>query len=227
MDIPNAFKSCASNEDRARRLLVPCFDEFYAALLRAIPFSPDDTFSVLNLGAGSGLLTALLLHHFPKVQVTLVNVSAEKLDQSRQRLAGLAGQLTWLQADFARTDPPGTYDVAVSAMAFHHISDLDKRTLYRSIYYALNRLGTVITADRLHGPTPATYVNYEEIWQREVRDNGASISDIERTITNRANDFHSTLSEHLDWLRNSGYLDVDVHYKNAMFAVFGGHRPDI
>jgi len=227
MDICEAFEACATDDDRAHRLLIPCFDEFYGAILRALPFAPEDEFNVLNLGAGSGLLAALLLRQFPGARLTLVDVVADKLDQARDRLAAQTERLTLVEADFARTDPPGEFDVVISALTLHHISDLDKRTLYRSIYYALNRLGTLITADRLHGPTAPTFEHYEEIWAREVRALGASEAEIERTISSRAEDHHSTLNEHLEWLRNSGFLDVDVHYKNGMFAVLGGHRPDI
>lgn len=227
MDIRDAFEACANDDDRSRRLLIPCFDEFYGAILRALPFAPDDEFDILNLGAGSGLLAALVLQNFPAARLTLVDLSADKLDQARDRLTAQTDRLTLVEADFARTDPPGEFDAVVSALALHHISDLDKRTLYRSIYYALNRLGTLITADRLHGPTVPANEHYEEIWAREVRQLGATEAEIERTISSRAGDQHSTLNEHLEWLRNSGFLDVDVHYKNGMFAVLGGHRPDI
>lgn len=227
MDIRNAFEAIATDEDRARRLLVPCFDEFLGAVVRAIPFAADDDFSVLDLGAGTGLLTAIILSQFPKARVTLVDVNEENLKGAGARLAAYGGQLTYLQADFARTDPPREFDAVVSMLALHHISDLDKRTLYRSLYYALNRLGSVIIADRLHGPTAATYELYKTIWQHEVRELGATDAAIEKVKSSQTGDYHSTLNEHLDWMRNSGFLDVDVHYKNAMFAVFGGHRPDV
>jgi tRNA (cmo5U34)-methyltransferase len=197
------------------------------AVLRALPFAADDAFSVLELGAGTGLLTAIMLHHFPNAQVTLVDVSAANLDRARRRLAPFADQLTWVEADFARTDPPGLFDVVVSAQAIHHISDLDKRTLYRSLYYALNRLGSVIIADRLHGSTPATYALFKNFWRREVGEAGAAEADIEQAARSMAEDYHSTLNEHLEWLRNSGFLYIDVHYKNALYAVFGGHRSDV
>jgi len=227
MDIRAAFDATATDEDRARRLLAPCFDDLFAAIVRAVPFGPEDTFNVLDLGAGSGLLTAILLHHFPNARVTLVDVREENLARARRRLAAHADQLSWIQSDFARSDPPRGFDIIVSALAIHHISDLDKRTLYRSLYSVLNRLGAVIIADRLHGPTAAAYQIYKKIWEAEVRELGAPEADIERAKSSMAEDYHSTLNEHLEWLRNSGFLDVDVYYKNSMYAVFGGHRPDV
>jgi len=227
MKFSDTFEAVADDEDRARRLLVPCFDDLFGAIIRALPFARDDDFSVLDLGAGSGLLTAIVLHHFPKARITLVDVDDGNLGRARERLSDYADQLSWVHADFARTDPPGKFDATVSALALHHISDLDKRTLYRSLYYALNPKGVLVVADRLHGPTPAIYLHDKEIWQREVRAQGAGEAKIERAQASHGEDFHSTLNEHLEWLRNSGFLDVDIHYKNVMFSVFGGHRPDV
>ena len=227
MNFRDTFDAIATDEDRARRLLVPCFDDLYAAIIRALPFAADDEFSVLDLGAGSGLLAAIILHHFPKARITLVDVNDDHLGRARRRLSDYADQLSWVHADFARTDPPGKFDATVSALALHHISDLDKRTLYRSLYYALNRMGSLVVADRLHGPTPAIYALDKKIWQREVHQGGAEDTEIKQAQASHAEDFHSTLNEHLEWLRISGFLDVDIHYKNVMYSVFGGHRPDV
>ena len=38
--------------------------------------------------------------------------------------------------------------------------------------------------------------------------------------------FRHALEEQLEWLRNAGFRNVDTYYKNLMFAVYGGNRPD-
>ena len=59
------FIARADGDDRARRKLVPCFDDFYRTALELLPFAPDASFEVLDLGAGTGLLSAMIAAAFP------------------------------------------------------------------------------------------------------------------------------------------------------------------
>jgi tRNA (cmo5U34)-methyltransferase len=43
------FIARADSDDRARRKLVPCFDDFYRTALELLPFAPDARFEVLDL----------------------------------------------------------------------------------------------------------------------------------------------------------------------------------
>jgi hypothetical protein len=40
--------------------LIPCFDEFYRVALDCLPFEKEQEFSALDLGAGTGILSALI-----------------------------------------------------------------------------------------------------------------------------------------------------------------------
>ena len=75
--------------DQARRKLVPCFDDFYRAALDLLPFAPEARFEVLDLGAGTGLLSAMIAEMFPKAQLTLFDLTPEMLTIARQRLKPL------------------------------------------------------------------------------------------------------------------------------------------
>jgi tRNA (cmo5U34)-methyltransferase len=54
------FGQAAWDYDRARRQLVPDFDRFYGAVLESIPFRGEQEILVLDLGAGTGLLSAVV-----------------------------------------------------------------------------------------------------------------------------------------------------------------------
>jgi tRNA (cmo5U34)-methyltransferase len=60
MTIQELFNRSAARYDLARRQLVPCFDDFYAAALERLPAERDRSIQVLDLGAGTGLLAALV-----------------------------------------------------------------------------------------------------------------------------------------------------------------------
>ena len=96
------------------------------------------TAHVLDLGAGTGGLSAAVLGGLPGARVTLVDVDTEMLDEARRRLAPFAERVRFREASFL--DPLPAADAMVASLALHHVHDLDAKTdLYRSIHGALVR----------------------------------------------------------------------------------------
>jgi tRNA (cmo5U34)-methyltransferase len=59
------FGEAARDYDRARRQLVLGFDRFYGVVLESIPFQTEQEIRVLDLGAATGLLSAMVVEKFP------------------------------------------------------------------------------------------------------------------------------------------------------------------
>ena len=57
MKIDEQFNLVAREYDENRRLFIPCFDEFYQGTTDFIVKSIDSPRRVIDLGAGTGLLT--------------------------------------------------------------------------------------------------------------------------------------------------------------------------
>ena len=51
--VKKAAQTGSDGYDRERRKLVPCHDDFYRTVLELLPFSTDDRFELLDLGAGN------------------------------------------------------------------------------------------------------------------------------------------------------------------------------
>ena len=92
MTVGTMFGHATWDYDRARRQLVPGFDRFYEAVLESIPFGEQQEIRVLDLGAGTGLLSAVVAGKFPRARVTLVDLSVEMLRVARRRFAGEQGR---------------------------------------------------------------------------------------------------------------------------------------
>lgn len=146
------FDRAAKTYDSVRRLMIPCFDDFYGTVARMMPFERDDAFDVLDLGAGTGLLTAVLREQFPKARYQLIDISDEMLARARDRFAGEEG-VRIAVSDYSIEALPGRFDAIVSALSIHHLDDPGKAALFRRIYDALRPGGIFVNAEEVLAPT--------------------------------------------------------------------------
>jgi tRNA (cmo5U34)-methyltransferase len=224
MNVREAFDRSAQIYDRGRRQLVPCFDDFYATAIDRIPFPAELRIDVLDLGAGTGLLSLFVSQSFPQARLTLLDVSDEMLSRARQRFAGDEARVAFVLRDFSQP-LPGSYDLVISALAIHHLLDDDKRALYARIFGALRPAGVFINADQVMGPSAALERSYHEAWLRQVRALGVGETDLAAALERMKEDRMAPLEPQLAWLRQAGFSDVDCWYKHYRFAVFSGTKP--
>ena len=80
-----AFDSTARGYDAARRQLIPCFDQFYSSVLSLLEKGDvkSSPFRVIELGAGTGLMSAMILERFPQIYLTLVDAAQGMLEIAR------------------------------------------------------------------------------------------------------------------------------------------------
>jgi tRNA (cmo5U34)-methyltransferase len=225
MTVKSLFDSAATTYDRARRQLVPCFDDFYGTALEVIPFPSDAAISVLDLGAGTGLLASFVAAAFPRAELTLVDISEEMLGRARERFAATPARVCFEVLDFGQAPlPPAMYDLVVSALAIHHLEDEQKQALFRRVYATLRTGGAFINAEQVHGATPAVEQRFQATWHRKAVEKGASAEDIEQAIERMRADRTATLADQLRWLEAAGFRDVDCFYKYYRFAVYAGFK---
>jgi len=221
------FGEAARDYDRARRHLVPGFDGFYGAVLESVPFETEKEIRVLDLGAGTGLLSAMVAEKFPRARVTLVDLSVEMLRVARRRLAEEPARFEFRNMDYARKPLPrtgGGYDLVVSALSVHHLTHGDKKELFEKVRRSLAVGGYFVNADQIAGDTPEEDGRYGEWWLRRVREAGVSEEDLAAALLRMRADRNATLAEQLGWLEEAGFEGVGCRYKDHRFAVYGGKK---
>jgi tRNA (cmo5U34)-methyltransferase len=225
--VGSLFGQAAWDYDRTRRQLVPGFDRFYGAVLESNPFGEEQEIRVLDLGAGTGLLSAVVAGKFPRARVTLVDLSVEMLRVARRRFAEEQGRLEFRTMDYSpKPLPPteGGYDLVVSALSVHHLTHGDKKELFEKVHHSLAAGGYFVNADQVSGETPEKEVLYGEWWLKRVREAGGSEEDLAAALSRMRADRNATLGAQLIWLGEAGFEEIGCRYKDHRFAVYNGRK---
>ncbi|MEU0549326.1 class I SAM-dependent methyltransferase [Micromonospora sp. NPDC005979] len=228
MGVVDVFDAVAGTYDEARRRLVPCFDAFYGTAVEvATPplraaLAAGRTPEVLDLGAGTGLLSLLLAAAVPGIRLTLVDAAPAMLARATDELSARSVPHRTVEADLSDELPPGRYDAVVSALAIHHLDDAGKRTLYRRAAAALIPGGVFVNAEQVAGPTPELDRRYDEVWTARITELGSSPQEIAASRERMRYDRPATVADQCRWLAEAGLVDVDCYFKEWRFAVFGG-----
>ncbi|MCR8659516.1 class I SAM-dependent methyltransferase [Paenibacillus endoradicis] len=221
-EISSAFNEVAQKYDVQRKKLIPCFDDFYGTAT-ALASSNKKSPSILDLGAGTGLMSSFLLKKYPNASVTLIDLSEKMLDVAKTRLQSYPN-VSYLIADYTNYIAKEQYDIIVSALSIHHLTDPQKLELYENTYNNLKDTGIFINADQVLGETAYLDSLYKSDWKNKVESSDLCDEEIESAYKRTKLDKMSNLEEQLKGLKNLGFSDVDCIYKYYNFVVLYGRK---
>ena len=222
------FEEEAQEFDAIIRRLIPYYEQMLDALVLALPFNQSQLIRVIDLGCGTGTIASRIKDVYPQAQITCVDI-AEKMLHIAQTKLGDAGGMRYQLENFEKYEFDSVYDVAVSSLALHHlVNEEDKIKFYKKIYTCLSPGGVFYNADVILASNSRLQERYMEKWREYMRLQ-VSVEDIEQKwIPQHYDEDHpSKLMNQLDWLRNMGFVEVDVVWKYYNFAVYGGCKPAV
>ncbi len=226
MSIQEMFDSSSRHYDRDRRRLIPCYDDFYTIALEVIPFHQDRELRVLDLGAGTGILSAGVAARYPYALLTLVDLSPAMLSVAEERFAASdARRVSFQTMDYSKEPLKGTYDLIISALSIHHLPDNAKAGLFQKAYSALEPGGMFINADQVQGENVVAEKICTRTWLQKVRESGIAEEALAAALERMKEDRMSPLSSQLAWLAQAGFIDVTTWYRYYSFVVYSGTKP--
>lgn len=222
LSIVQKFNENAEKYDSQRRKLIPCFDDFYS-----IPVSIIETHSstptVLDIGAGTGLFSSFILNKFPEAKVTLIDISEKMINVAKERFSHFSN-INYIVDDYTSYEYDNKFDIIVSSLSIHHLTDTEKKNLYIQIYDLLNDGGIFVNADQVLGHTASLEKLYKDDWKNKVESSGLTEEEIYAAYERTKLDKMATLTQQLNWLEESGFKDVDCIYKYFNFVVMYGRK---
>src|SRR5882724_2865914 len=176
--------------------------------------------AMLDIGCGAGNLSLKLRTVFPRLDVTLIDLSLPMLERATERLGGAVHAI---QGDIR--DVPlaaGSFDIAVGAAVFHHLRGEDEwRAVFGKVYRGLRPGGSFWISDLIFHSTPAVQ---ELMWSRYGDYLAGFKGEEYRRHVFEYIEYEDTprpLLFQIDLLRESGFGEVEILHKNSCFAAFG------
>jgi tRNA (cmo5U34)-methyltransferase len=219
---------------------IPFAREQFSVMLQIVENGRQPVRRFLDLGAGDGVLSSVLLARYPTAEPVLVDFSPPMLAAARERLAPLAAQPEFLEADLtmpAWRDAVATYapfDAIVSSFAIHHLEDERKRVLYGELLELLAPGGTFAHIEHVAAESPWMARAFDTamidaIWEFGRHADHTLTRDAAATAyanrLDRDDNRLAPLETQCAWLRDAGYTQVTAPFRWYEIAVFGGYRP--
>jgi len=220
--IKQQFDQIAERYDQERKELIPCFSDFYGSISKLANSNKADA-SVLDIGAGTGLLTSFIYDQHPNWHYTLIDFSEQMLSVARERFAN-CDNVDYILADYSDYQYIQKYDIIVSSLSLHHFTDEQKRVLYRQIFDLLQPKGVFVLGDLVHAPSLEGEELYHKHWIECIEKGTLSESQKQGAYQRMTVDIPATLEDTLRWFKEIGFEGTDLFYKYYNFGVFAGRK---
>jgi SAM-dependent methyltransferase len=168
---------------------------------------------VLDLGTGDGDTLALVRAAHPDAHGVGLDFGDEMLRRATERFAG-DDRVVIDHHDLDRPLPAGlgSFDAVVSSFAIHHCSSERQPELYAEIFGLVRAGGVFVNAEHVASPTESLHHEFLAALGIRLDDDDPSNHLV-------------AVDNHLAWLRDVGFQDVDCFWKWRELAVLAGRKP--
>lgn len=221
MNIDQAFNASTPTYDDWMKRALMGYADLFGTAVQVIPFSPDQPIRVLDLGAGTGSFSQHVLNAYPHAEFVLMDVADQMLAAARERFRDMPGQFRFEIFDYRNLQGNADFDLVISSLSIHHLTDVEKSRLFQSIFQALKTAGAFINIDQIRGETEALRALYWNRWLKHVRSSGATEDQTQASIKRRTEfDKDALLADQIVWMKQAGFSCVDIVFKNYFLGVF-------
>ena len=197
-----------------------------------LPFDEGDTFTFVDLGAGTGSAARAVLELYPRSTAILADFSPQMMGEGAAQMQPFAGRFQYVAFDMLAgrwpTAIPAVLDAVVTSMCIHHMPDHRKRGLFAEIFERLVPGGWYVNYDSVTAADPVV----EAAWVRanDRIEPQAALKRLSRTALEQASfEDHvrhmAPLARQLKYLHLAGFEGIDVYWKQLEDVIYAGRRP--
>lgn len=218
MEIEEQFNLIAEEYDSNRKRFIPCFDDYYKGTTQFIASNIEKPKRILDLGAGTGLLSYFWYQHYPSSEYVLVDIADEMLKIARKRFYNIE-TISYQVMDYSVGLPNGEFDLIASALSIHHLENEEKIKLFSRIYNKLPSNGLFVNYDQFCAGDTEIDHWFNSYWESRLERSGLTDHDIELWKERRKLDKECSVEEEIKMLRQTGFKNVKCVYSYQKFSV--------
>lgn len=218
INIEEQFNLIAEKYDSNRKKFIPCFDDYYESTTKFIASNIAKPKRILDLGAGTGLLSYFWYKYFSESEYVLVDIAEEMLNIARKRFDGL-NNISYQVLDYSKNLPDENFDLIASALSIHHLENDDKIKLFERIYEKLPINGLFINYDQFCAGQPKLNAWFDSYWENQLSNSKLTDNDIKLWKERRKLDKECSVEEEIEMLYKCNFKNVKLVYSYQKFSV--------
>lgn len=224
LELVSLFNLVAKEYDIDRPKFIPCFNDFYGRCTSIITaLIKKEKPRILDIGTGTGLLTAYWHKFLPNAIFDIVDNSEKMLEIADARFRGVEN-INIIKDDYTINIPTRKYDAVISALSLHHIDGDIKSTLYKKIFDAVEEDGFFVNYDQF-------LMDYEDLekeavndWYKVIIESGINEENFQKMLERRNFDKETTVNDELTLMRNVGFYSASCLFRYFKFAVIVANK---
>lgn len=200
------------------RQLVPKYDEMVECIVQLLRLRAPRR--VLDIGAGIGNVTALVLDSVPDVHVTALEISDEMFLAAQTNLEAAADRVRLVHQDIVDFEPDERYDAVFTNLVLHNITPDERRRVLERTHDWLEPGGVFVWSDMIcyaDERVQEYFVEYRKIFARAA---GCPEELVQQNFEKEATEDHPlTVEGTLSEGRAAGFSDAFPVWAHDLFAI--------
>jgi len=198
---------------------VPRYAEMQWAIMHYIPDTLKPI-NILEIGCGTGNLTKLILQKYPESTIHLVDISKNMIDSCKNEFKSF-DNIKYYCNDFRELDNNiPDCDLVLSSISIHHITDDEKKILFKRVHGKLTLNGAFCYSDQFSSFDDEIYKKNISLWKRESMQKGSNQKEWDMWMKHQDDhDYHAPLGEQSKWLGDAGFKNVECVWRHLLWSV--------
>lgn len=200
------------------RQLVPKYDEMVECIVDLLQLCSPRT--VLDIGAGIGNISAVVLSRIPGARVTAVEPSDAMIAQARRLREASGARIEFVHQDILDFVPDGRYGAIVSNLVLHNIPLDERRPLLGRLCEWLEPGGCFVWSDLIRHGDERVQEHFVEYRKAFALAAGCRSELVQQNFEKEASEDHPlTIEQMLDEARRAGFREATPVWTHDTFAI--------
>lgn len=221
--------------EQFQSIVIPKKDEMLATIVEMVPFESASSIRILEIGGGKGALTEKTLTAFPKSSYVFSDASEGMVKASVEKFSGRNYDIHFEEADFNKqgwNKPLGNkkFDLILSSLCFHYIATKRRAPFFKELGSMVKKGGVLIYSTAVQSPHEIIQKKIERNHRAYLKHRFAEVMGLEVTDEDMDKMYREKrgrlgvnampVSEHLGFLKKSGFARYELIWRYRHYAIF-------